>query len=177
MGGPVGEDIARIIELGYTDKATPYHGYFFKVLKGQGPAAPLGEMDFVVKGVMIGGFALVAVPAEYRVTGVKTFIVSHDGVVYEKDLGDGTLERPQDDGTLQPGQDLEARVRGGSGSAPIPSIAALHTVHAAFACQIFLDSPAGAPTVRADDERPTHVQCCCCSEARVTPGAPVRVSP
>jgi Protein of unknown function (DUF2950) len=89
--GPVGEDIARIIELGYTDKATPYHGYFFKVLKGQGPAAPLGEMDFVVKGVMIGGFALIAVPAEYLVTGVQTFIVSHDGVVYEKDLGDGTL--------------------------------------------------------------------------------------
>jgi hypothetical protein len=89
--GPVGEDIARIIELGYTDKASPYHGYFFKVLKGQGKAAPMGEMDFVVKGVMIGGFALVAVPAEYLVTGVKTFIVSHDGVVYEKDLGDGTL--------------------------------------------------------------------------------------
>jgi DUF2950 family protein len=88
--GPIGEGIARIIELGYTDRATPYHGYFFKVLKGQGPAAPLGEMDFVVKGVMIGGFALVAVPAEYLVTGVKTFIVSHDGVVYEKDLGDGT---------------------------------------------------------------------------------------
>ena len=90
-GGPVGEDIARIIELGYTDKATPYHGYFFKVLKGQGPAAAMGEMDFVVKGVMIGGFALVAAPAEYLVTGVKTFIVSHDGVVYEKDLGEGTL--------------------------------------------------------------------------------------
>ncbi len=90
-GGPVGEDIARVIELGYTDKAKPYHGYFFKVLKGQGPAAPMGEMDFVVEGVMIGGFALVAAPAEYLVTGVKTFIVSHDGVVYEKDLGDGTL--------------------------------------------------------------------------------------
>ena len=49
-------------------------------------------MDFVVKGVMIGGFALVAAPAEYRVTGVKTFIVSHDGVVYEKDLGAKTLD-------------------------------------------------------------------------------------
>jgi Protein of unknown function (DUF2950) len=90
-GGPIGDNIARIIELGYTDRATPYHGYFFKVLKGQGPAAPMGEMDFVLKGVMIGGFALVAAPAEYLVTGVKTFIVSHDGVVYEKDLGDGTL--------------------------------------------------------------------------------------
>ncbi len=89
--GPVGEDIARVIALGYTDKAMPYHGYFFKVLKGQGPAAPMGEMDFVVKGVMIGGFALLAVPAEYLVTGVKTFMVSHDGVVYEKDLGEGTL--------------------------------------------------------------------------------------
>ena len=71
----------------------PYHGYYFKVLKGQGPAAPLGEMDFVVKGAMIGGFALVAAPAEYEVTGVKTFIVSHDGVVYEKDLGKTTLEQ------------------------------------------------------------------------------------
>jgi hypothetical protein len=91
LGGPVGEDIARVIALGYTDKAMPYHGYFFKVLKGQGPAAPLGEMDFVVKGVMIGGFALLAVPAEYLVTGVKTFMVSHTGVVYERDLGEGTL--------------------------------------------------------------------------------------
>jgi hypothetical protein len=90
-GGPVGENAAKAIEQGYTDKALPYHGYLFKTLKGQGPAAPLGEMDFVVKGAMIGGFALVAAPAEYLVTGVKTFIVSHDGVVYEKDLGDETL--------------------------------------------------------------------------------------
>ena len=91
-GGPVGENIARVIDQGYSDKALPYHGYFFKVLKGQGPAAALGEMDFVVKGAMIGGFALVAAPAEYLVTGVKTFIVSHDGVVYEKDLGAGTVD-------------------------------------------------------------------------------------
>jgi hypothetical protein len=90
--GPVGEAIARAIEQGYTSRAEPYHGYFFKVLKGQGPAAPLGQMDFVVKDVMIGGFALVAAPAEYRVTGVKTFIVSHDGVVYQKDLGKATLD-------------------------------------------------------------------------------------
>jgi len=93
--GPVGEKIARAIEQGYTSRSEPYHGYFFKILKGQGPAAPLGEMDFVVKGVMIGGFALVAAPAEYGVTGVKTFIVSHDGVVYEKDLGPQTLEQFQ----------------------------------------------------------------------------------
>jgi hypothetical protein len=81
-----------VIAEGYSDRMKPYHGYFFKVLKGQGPAAPLGEMDFLVNGVMIGGFALVAAPAEYRVTGVKTFIVSHTGVVYEKDLGEKTLE-------------------------------------------------------------------------------------
>jgi hypothetical protein len=91
-GGPVGENIARAIEQGYTKSSDPYHGYFFKILKGQGPAAPLGEMDFVVKGVMIGGFALVAAPAVYNVTGVRTFIVSHDGVVYEKDLGPKTLD-------------------------------------------------------------------------------------
>jgi len=89
--GPIGEKIARAIEQGYSGNAEPYHGYFFKILRGQGPAAPLGEMDFVVKGVMIGGFALVAAPAEYDVTGVKSFIVSHDGVVYEKDLGSATL--------------------------------------------------------------------------------------
>jgi len=91
-GGPVGEAIARAIEQGYSDPPSPYHGYFFKVLKGQGPAAPMGEMDFVVKGVMIGGFALMAAPAEYLVTGVKSFMVSHDGVVYEKDLGEKTLD-------------------------------------------------------------------------------------
>jgi Protein of unknown function (DUF2950) len=91
-GGPVGANIARAILEGYTSTAEPYHGYFFKVLKGQGPAAPLGEMDYVVKDVMIGGFALVAAPAEYGVTGMRTFIVSHDGVVYEKDLGWNTLD-------------------------------------------------------------------------------------
>jgi hypothetical protein len=87
--GPLGERIAGAIAEGYStsSKPQPFHGYLFKVLKGQGPAAHLGQMDFVVKGVMIGGFALVAAPAAYGVTGVKTFMVSHDGVVYEKDLG------------------------------------------------------------------------------------------
>ena len=90
-GGPVGEGVAKALEQGYTNRGQPYHGYFFKILKGQGPAAPLGQMDFVVEGAMIGGFALAAAPAEYRVTGVKTFIVSYEGVVYEKDLGSSTL--------------------------------------------------------------------------------------
>jgi hypothetical protein len=94
-GGPVGEKIAHAIAQGYTNRAEPYHGYYFKILKGQGPAAPLGELDFVVKGLMIGGFALVAAPAEYGVTGIKTFMVSHDGVVYEKDFGEASLQEFQ----------------------------------------------------------------------------------
>jgi hypothetical protein len=89
--GPIGEGVAPAIEQGYADKIEPYNGYYFKVLIGQGPAAPLGEMDFVIKGMMIGGFALIAAPAEYGVTGVQTFIVSHDGVVYQKDLGPDTV--------------------------------------------------------------------------------------
>ena len=93
-GGPVGEGVAKALEQGYSNpgQLQPYQGYYFKVLKGQGPAAPLGQMDYVVKGAMIGGFALAAAPAQYRVTGVKTFSVSHDGVVYEKDLGPDTLK-------------------------------------------------------------------------------------
>jgi hypothetical protein len=92
--GPVGEEIAKALEQGYAEKnkPQPFHGYYFKVLKGQGPAAPLGQLDFVINGAMIGGFALAAAPAEYQVTGVKTFIVSHTGIVYEKDLGPDTLE-------------------------------------------------------------------------------------
>lgn len=90
--GPVGEDIARFITDGYSDKSEPFHGYYFKVLKGQGPDAPLGAMDFMVEGAMIGGFALVASPAEYGVTGIQTFIVSWEGIVYEKDLGEKSLE-------------------------------------------------------------------------------------
>jgi DUF2950 family protein len=92
-GGPVGEEAAKALEEGYSvGQGKPYHGYYFKVLKGQGPAAPLGQIDFVVKDAMIGGFALAAAPAQYRVTGVQTFMVSHDGVVYEKDLGRDTLK-------------------------------------------------------------------------------------
>ncbi len=89
--GPIGENVAKAIEQGYT-QGLPYHGYYFKVLKGQGPAAPLGQMDYVVKGAIIGGFALAAAPAEYGVTGVKSFIVSNDGVVYEKDFGANTSD-------------------------------------------------------------------------------------
>ena len=91
-GGPISEKIAEAIGQGYTVPASSYHGYMFKVLKGQGPDAPLGKMDYVIEGAMIGGFALVAAPAEYRSTGVMTFIVSNDGIVYQKDFGSATLD-------------------------------------------------------------------------------------
>ena len=94
-GGPIGEEVAKAIEEGYgygNYKQGGFHGYYFKILKGQGPDAPIGRINYVIEGVMIGGFALVAVPAEYRVTGVKTFIVSNDGIVYQKDLGPNSLE-------------------------------------------------------------------------------------
>ena len=93
LGGPVSEGIAKALQEGYTDKSQPYHGYYFKILKGQGPAAHLGQINFVVEGAMIGGFALAAAPAEYRVTGVKTFVVSYEGIVYQKDLGPDTLKQ------------------------------------------------------------------------------------
>jgi hypothetical protein len=95
-GGPVGEEVAKALQEGYSyqpgGNPKPYHGYYFKVLTGQGPDAPMGEMNFVVGGAMIGGFALAAAPADYRVTGVQTFIVGPDGVVYEKDLGPDTVK-------------------------------------------------------------------------------------
>jgi len=102
-GGPVGETVAKALAEGYSAQGgKPYHGYYFKVLKGQGPAAPMGEMNFVVGGAMIGGFALAAAPADYRVTGVMTFIVGPDGVVYEKDLGPDTLKTFQSMDTYNP---------------------------------------------------------------------------
>lgn len=92
-GGPIGEQVAEALEQGYSDRAKPYHGYYFKILKGQGSAAPLGAIDFMVNGAMIGGFALAAAPADYRVTGVQTFIVSYEGIVSQKDLGPDSLKQ------------------------------------------------------------------------------------
>ena len=89
--GPIGDEVAKALEDGYTIGKSGFHGYYFKILKGQGASAPNGAINYVIEGVMIGGFALVAVPAEYRVTGVKTFIVNYDGIVYQKDLGPDSL--------------------------------------------------------------------------------------
>jgi len=89
---PLGELAADARAEGYTrkDKPVPYHGYYYRILKAQGPNASGGAYDYLVKGNMIGGFAVVAYPAEYGNSGVMTFIVNHDGVVYQKDLGKNT---------------------------------------------------------------------------------------
>jgi hypothetical protein len=71
---------------------SPYHGYYYKILTKQGPDAVGGAADYIVDGKMIGGFALVAYPAEYRNSGVMTFIVNYDGTVFQKDLGRDTAD-------------------------------------------------------------------------------------
>ncbi|SFP22408.1 Protein of unknown function [Bradyrhizobium sp. Ghvi] len=89
---PLGALAAQASSEGYKagEGMTPYHGYYFRILKGQGPDAPGGAMNYVIKGKMIGGFGLIAWPAEYGNSGVMTFLVNHAGVVYQKDLGSRT---------------------------------------------------------------------------------------
>lgn len=91
---PLGPLVAQAHAEGYPaprrDRPVPYRGYLYRTLFAQGPDAPGGAYGFVVKGHMIGGFALVAFPAKYGDSGIMTFVVSHDGVVYEKDLGPQT---------------------------------------------------------------------------------------
>ena len=93
---PLGPLVAEARAAGYTKpepgKRMPYRGYLYRLLLAQGPDAPGGAYDFVVKGHMIGGFALVAFPATYGSSGIMTFIVSHDGVVSQKDLGPKTAQ-------------------------------------------------------------------------------------
>ena len=119
--GPIGEAIARAIEQGYSNRAEPYHGYFFKILKGQGPAAPLGQMDFVVKGAMIGGFALVAAPAEVR----RHRRANLRGQPRRRGLSEGFRSghagRIQTDGAFQSGPVVDP------GAARLMSISALQT--------------------------------------------------
>ena len=93
---PLGDLMAAATAEGYRARGggarTPFHGYYYKILTRQGPAATGGVLDYVVKGKMIGGFGLVAWPAEYGNSGVMTFIVNHTGTVYEKDLGARTAQ-------------------------------------------------------------------------------------
>jgi hypothetical protein len=92
---PLGELVAQASEEGYKagTRRTPYHGYYYRILTRQGPSAPGGMLDYVVKDKMIGGFALLAYPAEYGNSGVMTFLVNHAGTVYQKDLGAATASR------------------------------------------------------------------------------------
>jgi len=92
---PLGDLVAGARAEGYTkagtkDKPMPFHGYYFRLMKAQGKNAAGGAFDYVVKGQMIGGFAVIASPAKYGNSGVMTFLVNHDGVVYQKDLGKNT---------------------------------------------------------------------------------------
>jgi hypothetical protein len=89
---PLGDFAASAAAEGYRagQQRIPYHGYYYKVLTRQGPSAPGGVLDYVVRGKMLGGFALVAYPAQYGNSGVMTFLVNHQGTIYEKDLGPKT---------------------------------------------------------------------------------------
>ncbi len=89
---PIGDIVARAFTEGYTKGHDPYHGYYFKILTGQGPQASGGEMSYLHNGTMTKGFALIAWPSNYRSTGIMTFIVDKAGIVYQKDLGPRTPE-------------------------------------------------------------------------------------
>jgi hypothetical protein len=94
---PLGDLFSKAMTEGYFQKGKksnpePYHGYYFKILKAQGKNAPGSSYSYVIKGNMIGGFAVVAYPAKYGKSGIMTFIVNHDGTVYQKDLGKNTAK-------------------------------------------------------------------------------------
>jgi hypothetical protein len=94
---PLGPLLAAAANEGYTESEprtlAPYHGYYYRILTSQGADAPGGAYDYLVKGKMIGGFAVLAYPARYAASGIMSFMVNHDGVIYEKNLGRRTAER------------------------------------------------------------------------------------
>lgn len=104
---PLGELAAAASAEGYKRDANagpqPYHGYYYRILTKQGPDAMGGSLDYIVQGHMIGGFAVVAWPADYGNSGLKTFIINHQGVVYERDLGDDTPRLAKDMQAFNPG--------------------------------------------------------------------------
>lgn len=123
---PLAQIVGRVTAEGYElpkhGEPVMYHGYAFRVLKAQGRHVTGGARDYVVRGLMIGGFALVAYPVEYGASGIKTFVVNQDGVVWEKDLGPRTtaiasvIRRYNPDGTWKPSPQEAADVSG----APTP---------------------------------------------------------
>jgi hypothetical protein len=104
---PLGDLVVQAASEGYTRRAegpTPYHGYCFRILQAQGPNAPDGALDYVVNGRMILGFALVAYPADYGNSGIMTFIMGPDGVVYQKNLGEQTETLAREMKAFDPGE-------------------------------------------------------------------------
>lgn len=110
--GPLGERIARASLDGYNDgtsdqDADPYGGYYYRILASQGDAAPGGAMDYVVNGNMVGGHALLAVPSDYGVTGIHSFLVAENGVIWQADLGDDSLTIGYEMTSYDPGEGWE----------------------------------------------------------------------
>ncbi len=106
---PLGEGVAKAREEGYaknslSEEPVAFHGYFYRMLKAQGENAPGGKYDYIVNGKMIGGFAVVAYPADYGNSGVMTFIVNHDGIVYQSDLGEDTENIAKEMKEFNPGE-------------------------------------------------------------------------
>lgn len=91
---PMGEFVADAADEGYRKSVTrqPYHGYYFRLLRGQGPHAPGGEQNYMKNGKLTEGFAVIAWPAEYGDSGIMSFLVSHNGIVYQRDLGEKTAQ-------------------------------------------------------------------------------------
>ena len=106
---PLGPLVAKAKGEGYSkvEKPAPYNGYLYRILKAQGESAHGGAYSYLVKGKMVGGFAIVAYPATYAVSGVKTFIVNHEGIVYEKDLGPKTAKLAKSMKTFNPDKTWE----------------------------------------------------------------------
>jgi hypothetical protein len=88
-------DLAKVLGYSPGEKPQPFGGYYYRILTQQGDTAPGGARDYIVNGKMTGGFAVLAWPAEYRNSGIMTFVVGKDGVVYQKDLGEKTAEVAQ----------------------------------------------------------------------------------
>jgi hypothetical protein len=125
LRSPLGEQFARARSEGYfeqgVDASKDYRGYIYRLLTAQGPNAAGGAYDYLVNGKMIGGFALLAFPVEYGTSGVMTFIVNHDGVVYSQDLGPATAKaagaiavfdpdsRWKQEAAIEPGRQASAR--------------------------------------------------------------------
>jgi hypothetical protein len=99
---PLGEVVAAAAAEGYPASSTSLHGYHFRLLTSQGPDAPGGAYDYLVRKSQIGGFAVLASPVTYGETGIMTFIVSHDGIVYQRDLGKDTADEVEKIKTFEP---------------------------------------------------------------------------